>query len=99
MPKFSTQLDKLIGQLHSTVLDVARVSLNPILGNISTKLPDAQAFLETILGKLNEVKTAASDYNKYQRAMNLAVTRFEDVEELNREITLKSLLWETKATD
>ncbi|OHT09907.1 Dynein heavy chain family protein [Tritrichomonas foetus] len=96
MPKFSTQLDKLIGQLHSNVLDVAQVSLNPILGNITTKIEEAQSFLKTIMEKLTEVKTAASDYNKYQRAMNLQVTRFEDVEELNKEITLKNLLWETK---
>ena len=96
LPKFSAQLDKLIGQLHSDVLDVAQASLNPILGNITTKIEDAQAFLKEILQRLDEVKTAASDYNKYQRAMNLQVTRFEDVEELNKEITLKNLLWETK---
>jgi dynein heavy chain len=96
MPKFSAQLDKLIGQLHSNVLDVAQISINPILGSAATKVSEAQEFLTTVLARLNEVKTAAADYNKYQRAMNLPITRFEDVEELNKEVTLKNLLWDTK---
>ncbi|EAX96982.1 Dynein heavy chain family protein [Trichomonas vaginalis G3] len=96
MPKFTQQLEKLIAQLHSNVLDVAQFSLDKRLGDPKTTIDEANAFLKDVCARLDVVKTASDNYHRYQKAMNIPVTRFEDVEELTKEITLKKLLWDTK---
>lgn len=70
--------------------------LNPILGDPATSVEEAMEFLKQLSAQANEIKKNAQDYNKYQQAMGLAVTRFEDVDELTKDVLLKNLLWETK---
>jgi len=96
MPKFTSQLEKLISQLHSTVLDVAQYSLDKRLADPKTKVVDARDFLSGVSSRIEEVRQLSSDFHRYQKSMNIPVTRFEDVEELTKEVTLKNLLWDTK---
>lgn len=96
MPKFTQQLEKHIAQLHSDVLDVAQFSLDQRLGDPNTTIQEAKNYLKELLEKLSHVKGDADNFHKYQKVMNIPITRFEDVEDLVKDVTLKSLLWETK---
>jgi hypothetical protein len=67
----------LISKLHSNVLDVAHVSLNPVLSNSNTTITEARSFLKELLDHVNVIKQTGADINKYQAAMGFIITRFD----------------------
>jgi hypothetical protein len=77
------------------VLDVAQISANPILGNITTGLPGTRIVLAEIGQKLTELHPPHPTAD--HEPLDFHATRFEDVGEPHTEITLRTLPWETNA--
>jgi hypothetical protein len=77
MSKYTPKLDKLISKLHSNVLAVAQISLNPVLTNFNTTTIEARSFLKELLDQVNVIKQIGADNNKYQATMGFIINRFD----------------------
>lgn len=96
MTKFTKNLDESIAKLHSDCESVLEISKDPKLSDPKTTIKEAANILVVLIARTDQLRDLSKNFNDYQSVMNLQKTKFDDINELVKDVKLKQLLWETK---
>ncbi|XP_056136504.1 dynein axonemal heavy chain 6 [Lampris incognitus] len=93
--KFCTSLQSDIEKLNSEVSEVMQKAKDSQILDINVDRSKLRLLLGEIQISIDELQAQASTYNFYQKNFKVEVTKFEALEELNAEVRLKQLLWDS----
>lgn len=93
--RFVTELEKNVDDLHSRVRVLQELANTPELHNIETHHKQIARIFVVLIAKTDEIKKLADDYDFYQRKIGVQGFKFNDVNDLVKDVKYKQLLWET----
>ncbi|KAL0216161.1 hypothetical protein P9112_008345 [Eukaryota sp. TZLM1-RC] len=93
--KFSKELEVLIKNLHSDVVEVCNTAQDPILSDPEANLNEVVIFVDDLYNQAKEIEARSKNYSRF--AAELAVLEnpeeYDDVLSMMDEVSLKHALW------
>lgn len=84
---------KLIPQLNTSILELEMMVTNSKFESKDISMDEAIDELEDLNKQFQKIKSDSIRYNKYEETLNLAMTRFENVEILETQLYARLDMW------
>ena len=93
--RFSKELTRDIPRLHEEVTNTKKLLLDPRISHTEAQSTDVLEYLDTVHEKTKLLDDKSKRYLDYQQVLGLALSTWEDIEELQEDLQLKTKLWQT----
>ncbi|KAL0246019.1 hypothetical protein GEMRC1_007235 [Eukaryota sp. GEM-RC1] len=94
--KFSRELESLVKDLHSDVVDVSNLAQDPIISDPNADVPQVLYFLEDLHARAKDIEQLSKDYQTYANEFDMISDNpdeYEDVFSMLDDVTIKRSLW------
>eukprot|EP00112_Aurelia_sp_Birch-Aquarium-sp1_P026161 Seg91.5 transcript_id=Seg91.5/GoldUCD/mRNA.D3Y31 product="Dynein heavy chain 6 axonemal" protein_id=Seg91.5/GoldUCD/D3Y31 len=93
--KFCSSLDKDIALLNKDVKKIKQETQDPAILDPEAETEKTITFLKDLCDRVNALIKKSMEYKGFQKNFKVEVAKFEELEEVDAEIRLKQLLWDS----
>ncbi|ESN90842.1 hypothetical protein HELRODRAFT_182551 [Helobdella robusta] len=92
---FNVSLEKDIIELNKELKLLKQQSQNQAILDPDMNIAAVYDVLKALMDKLAELQHKASTFKGYQKSLKVAITKLEDLDDVNDELKLRQLLWDS----